>query len=103
MASTVTTFDFALKEWLNDDKVENLIFQDRPFLGNVRKETEFQGSGHPVPVIYRAPQGIAVDLSDAQTATSNVVGAQFLVTAGDISGTVSIGDKVIRASRSNAG
>lgn len=103
MASTVTTFDFALKEWLTSDKVDNLVFTDRPFLGSVKKETEFQGSGHPVPVIYRAPQGISVDLSDAQTANTNVVGAQFLVTAGDISGTVSIGDKVIRASRSNAG
>lgn len=103
MASTLTTYDFALKEWLTDDRVENLVFQDRPFLGNVKKETEFQGSGHPVPVIYRAPQGIAVSLSDAQTYTSNVAGAQFLVTAGDLSGTVDIGDKVIRASRSNAG
>lgn len=103
MASTLTTFDFALKKWYTNDRVENLVFSDRPFLGLIKKETEFQGSGHPVPVIIGAPQGVAVALSDAQSNTSNIVGAQFNVTAGDISASVEIGDKVIRASRANPG
>lgn len=103
MASTVTTFDFALKEWFNDERVKNTVFSDRPLLGMIRKETEFQGSGHPVPVIYKAPQGVSVALSDAQSNATNVGGAQFMVTAGDVTSSVEIGDKVIKASRANPG
>ncbi len=103
MASTVTTFDFALKEWYTKDRIEQIIFSDRPWLGMLKKETEFQGRGHPVPVLYRGPQGVAVTLTDAQSNKTNVVGDQFMVTAGDVAAAVDIGDKVIRASRSNPG
>lgn len=103
MASTVTTFDFALKEWFNGERVENLIFADRPLLGRLKKETEFQGSGHPVPVISGVPQGVAVSLTDAQSNATNITGVQFMVTAGDVSASVEIGDKVMKASRANPG
>jgi hypothetical protein len=103
MASTIVTFDFALKEWYTKSRMEDLIFSDRPFLGSVKRETEFQGSGHPVPILYRAPQGISVDLADAQSNATNVEGLQFLITAGTVSASVEIGDKVMKASRANPG
>jgi hypothetical protein len=103
MASTLSTFDFALKEWYTKDRIESVIFSDRPWLGMIKKETEFQGRGHPVPVLYRAPQGVAVSLADAQSNATSVVGTQFMVTAGDVSASVDIGDKVIKASRANPG
>jgi hypothetical protein len=103
MASTIVTFDFALKEWYTKSRMEDLIFSDRPFLGSVKRETEFQGSGHPVPILYRAPQGVSVDLADAQTNATNVAGLQFLITAGTVSASVEIGDKVMKASRANPG
>lgn len=103
MASTLTTFDFALKEWFNSERIQQIIFSDRPFLGMVKKETEFQGSGHPVPILYKAPQGVAVGLTDAQSNKTNVGGLQFMITAGDVSAAVDIGDKVMKASRSNPG
>ena len=111
MASTINTFDFALKErYTNKQVVENLCFADRPMLGKISKDTEFQGSGHPVPVIIRSPLGLAVSLQNAQTNATgnsgiagNVVGYQFMVTAGDFSGSVDIGEKAIRASRGNPG
>lgn len=103
MASTLTTFDFALKERYTDKKVENLCFAERTVLGMLAKDEEFQGDGEPVPVIHAAPQGIAVVLATAQGNASNVVGKKFVVTAGDLSGSVDIGDKVIMASRGNPG
>ncbi len=111
MGSTAATFDFALKErYTNKQVVENLCFADRPLLGKMPRDTEFQGKGHPVPLIYRAPQGISVTLANAQTnaainsgAAGPTKGFRFLVTAGDLAGSVEIGDKVIEMSRGNPG
>lgn len=103
MGSTLTTFDFALKEWFGKERVEQIVFSERPLLGMLKKETEFQGSGHPVPVLYKVPQGIAVTMTDVATNKSNTAGMQFMITAGDLSAAVDIGDKVIKASRSNPG
>lgn len=111
MASTILTFDFALKErYTNKQKVENLCHADRPTLGKIDKDTEFQGDGHPVPIIIRSPLGIGGSLQSAQTnattnsgAAGNVKGVQFKVTAGDLAASVEIGEKAIRASRSNPG
>ena len=43
-----------LKELYTDDKVENLVYEDRPFLALVRKFTEFGGEWLPVPMIVGA-------------------------------------------------
>jgi hypothetical protein len=111
MGSTKDTFDFALKErYTNKQVVENLVFGERPGLGKFQKDTELQGRGHPIPVIIRAPQGMAVNLPQAQiNATTNsgvagnVFGLQFMVTAGNWSAAVDIGEYVIRASKGNPG
>lgn len=111
MASTIAQFDFALKDrYTNKQTVENLCFSDRVTLGKLTKDTDFQGRGHPVPVIIRSPLGLSVSLQNAQTnattnsgAAGNVKGAVFNVTSGDFSGAVDIGEKVIRASRANPG
>lgn len=103
-ASTLVTFDFALKERYVDKKVENLTLAERPLLGMLEKDEEFTGDGQPVPIIHGNPQGIAgSSLSVAQTNTSNAVGKKFVLTAGDYFGTVDIGEKVLRASRNNPG
>lgn len=104
MASTLTTFDFALKERYTDQKVENLTLSDRPFLGMVPKDEDFQGDGQPVPLIHGSPQGITGESrSKAQTNATSVVGKKFVLTAGDYFGGVDIGDKVLLASRGNPG
>jgi hypothetical protein len=103
-ASTLVTFDFALKERYTDQKIENLTLADRPLLGMLPKDEEFQGDGQPEPLIHGNPQGIAgSSLATAQAGSTNAVGKKFLLTAGDYFGTVDIGDKVIKASRGNPG
>lgn len=111
MASTLAIFDYGLKErYTNKQVVQNLCFADHPTMMKLNKDTDFQGSGHPVPVIIRPAMGVAGSLQGAQTnattnsnVAGNVKGVQFMVTAGDLVGSVDIGEKVIRASRSNPG
>lgn len=105
MASTLSTFDFALKErYTNKDIVENLIFSDRPLLSEISKDEEFQGDVMPIPLVYGAPQGISGGgLSVAQTNKTNVAGVKFPITVGTYEAAVDIGDKVIKASRANPG
>jgi hypothetical protein len=56
-ASTVTTFDFALKERYDDSTVENLTLADRPFFAKVTKNEDFMGESLVTPVIHANPQG----------------------------------------------
>lgn len=105
MASDFTTFAFAIKDRYDKvDHVENLTLAERPLLAMLNKDETFQGDGTHVPLIYGNPQGIAAsNLATAQTNATNVVGKKFILTAGDYNGSVSMGDKVITASRGNPG
>ncbi len=103
MASTLATFDFALKERYTAKMVADLTFQNRPLLAKLPKDTNFEGDVEPIPVAYSDPQGVSATLANAQTGESNLTGQKFNITVGEIDGVVSIGDKVMKASRGNAG
>jgi hypothetical protein len=103
-ASTVTTFDFALKERYDDSTVENLTLADRPFFAKVTKNEDFMGESLVTPVIHANPQGHAGSgQSTASTNETNVVGKKFTATPGSYQSSVSIGDKVLKLSRGNPG
>lgn len=106
MASTLTTFDALLKErYIDSDRVEKLTYPENPFLGMLEKkgDTGMVGDVMPVPIITALPQGLAAVLATAQTSATNIVASKFAIEAGDYSGSVSIGDKVIKATRTNQG
>lgn len=103
MPSTLSTFDFALKERYSSSTVEKLCCSDRPFLAHVKKDENFQGDVMPIPLIHVAPQGVSGDFSSAGTNATNLVGKKFNLSVGDFFGAVDIGDKVIKASRGNPG
>ena len=104
MASTLTTFDAFLKTFYNKQKVENLTMAGKPLLERIKKNTEVAGRTWNVPVLYVNPQGVSGgSLANAQTATGNSKGEVFSISMGDYFGTVSIGDKVMMASRNNIG
>ena len=105
-ASTLTTFDALLKErYIDSDKVETLMYPENVLLGKLEKrgDTGMVGESMPVPIITSNPQGTAATLSVAQTSATNIAAKRFTITAGDYSGSVSIGDKVMMATRTNAG
>ena len=109
MASTLTTFDFALKERYSPEKVETLCYSDRPLLAMLAKDTTLGGDVFVQPVIYGGPQGASGQLGASYMnkprdgTGGNVSGAKFNVTIGEYFGNVVIGDKVIKASRGNVG
>jgi hypothetical protein len=104
MPSTLSTFDFALKERYTPETVEDLTMKDHVFLAHVKKNESFSGDALNVPVIAVNPQGIAgSSLAVAQTNSTNLGGFKFQLTVGDYRGSVSIGDKVIKASRGQEG
>ena len=104
MASTITQFDAFLKNYFNPQKVEDLTRAGKPFFGRIKKNEEVSGDQWNVPILIGNGQGTSAgSLANAQTATGNVVGAVWKITMGNYFGTVSIGDKVIMASRNNAG
>lgn len=106
MASTLTTFAFALKTRYTEKKVANLTEADRPLYAMIEK-AQMSGDSMVVPLIRTNPQGLSRVLANAQTAAAgtggNIGGEKFVLTAGDYSASVSIGDKVIKASKDNAG
>src|SRR5678816_2851029 len=104
MASTLTTYDFAMQIRYTPKKVEDLTLAERPCLGMIQKRTDFAGKSEDIPILHVNPQGVAgKDRATAQTNATNVKGKFFLVTIGEYFGSVDIGDKVLKASRKNPG
>lgn len=111
MASTLTQFDAFLKEDYTKDKIDDLSKKDRPFFGRVTREEDHSGDLYVHPVIISNPQGLGATVAKAQqgaqqaatTGGGNIYGRKWTVLFGDYTGSIEIGDKVIRASRNNAG
>jgi len=103
MASTISSFDFILKQTYTESRVENLVEADCPELALVKKDEGFEGESQQVSLIDQRPQGTGGVFGTAQANRTNVSGAAWTVTTGDYFGFVEIGDKVIKASRGNPG
>lgn len=106
MGSTLTTFDALLKErYIDSDMVEKLTYPDNVLLGMLEKrgDTGMIGDTMPVPIITGLPQGVSGTFATAQSSKSNIVASKWNITAGDYFATIDIGDKVMKASRTNQG
>lgn len=101
--SSLTQFDYALKERYVAREVERLTLENRPLFAWFPKDPDFQGDVEPVPVTYGSGQGLGKRFSVAQANQSNVKGKKFNITVGDYFAFVSIGDKALKASRGNVG
>ena len=106
MGSTLSTFDALLKErYIDSDKVEQLTYPENVLYGLLEKrgDTGFVGDSMPVPIVTANPQGQSARFATAQAAKTNIKASKFVVTAGDYYGAIDIGDKVMKASRTNQG
>lgn len=70
----------ALKEWYDDQTVENLAYDDNPFLVMVPKKTDATGKVIPLPVVYEVNQGRSSTFSNAQGNQSPGLLAEFFMT-----------------------
>jgi hypothetical protein len=70
----------ALKEWYDDQVVENLAYDDNPLLTMVPKKTDATGKVIPIPVVYEVNQGRSSNFSNAQGNQSPGLLAEFFIT-----------------------
>lgn len=70
----------ALKEWYDDQTIENLGYDDNPGLVMMPKKTDATGKYVPVPVIYETSEGSSVTFANAQNNQAPGLLAEFLIT-----------------------
>lgn len=90
-----------LKELITDEHVENLVYEDRPFLALVRKYTEFGGEWMPVPLIVGVGQGRSSTFANAQGNQTAEVATKFLLTSKSDYAIGTIDQKTMLASATN--
>lgn len=106
MASTFTTYAAVLKERYEDSSiVDKLMYSDNVLLSMLEKrgDTGMSGDSLKVPLFYNNAQGVGGTFSIAQTNVSNTKSVAWDMACGEYYGVVHIGDKVMVASRNNAG
>lgn len=99
----LVAFDFALKEYYTDEKVEDLVYQDNPWLALCPKREDFYGDVLPVPLIYGNPQGRSATFSNAQTNKTPTQGIKYNLTRVSDYGLADIDNETLLASQSNKG
>lgn len=95
-----------LKQYYDDDKVQNLVYNVNRFLTLVDKDEGFVGDTFKVPIIFDGSQGVSQDFATAQTlsnATSQGVQAFLVSTRAKFYGVASWAREVMLASETDAG
>jgi len=101
--SNYTTFAAFLKQRYTNRKIEDLTNVECPLKAMMARDTELQGEATPIPMIHGNPQGIGGTVAAAQAGATNLKGKKLILTPGELDGSVSITDKIMKASKSNPG
>lgn len=101
--NSLTAIDAALKELYSGQAIENLVYQDNPFLAMVPKFTEFVGRNYPQPIISGVPAGRSAAFASAQTYQSQSQVNSFLLTRVSDYAVASISNEAFLASKSDKG
>ena len=91
----------ALKELYDNQTVENLVYNDNPFLAMVRKNTDFGGKYKPVPIITGASQSRSSSFNNAQNNQSPVQIESFFLTRASDYSIAQIDNQTMLASRTD--
>lgn len=76
----LSSFDAALKQLYDDQVVENLVYEDNPFLALCPKNTKFFGKNKPLPVQFGVPQGRSATFATAQANKTASKFDDFIIT-----------------------
>ena len=98
----MTTFAAALKQHYTDEKIENMVYKDNPFLAMVAKYEDFGGENLKLPVKYGLPMGRSATFGDAVSNKSASQLKAFLLTRKADYAIASIANETIEASKGNA-
>jgi hypothetical protein len=92
-----------LKEYYDDQKVENLAYQKNVALAMVPKNTDCEGKYVPVPTVYEVSQGISATFANAQGNQAPSQFVEFLVPLRPDYSITSITEQARVSSGSNVG
>lgn len=92
-----------LKEYYDDQKVENLGYDDNPGLVMVPKKTNATGKYIPVPIIYEVNAGRSSQFANAQANQSPGQFADFLITLRPDYDIATLGNQAMEASGDDKG
>jgi len=102
MSLDLTTFASALKAHYTNDKVENMVYMDNPFMAMLPKMENFGGKNLPIPIIYGNPQGRSANFVKAQQNKTNSQLKDFVLTRAKDYSLASIDNETIEASKGDA-
>jgi hypothetical protein len=104
MALDMTSFDAALKEHYNDQRVINMVYKNNPLLALIPKFEDFGGRNYRLPLIYGNPQGRSASFARAQTRgglTASKI-EDFVLTRVKNYSIATIDNETLEASKGNA-
>lgn len=103
MTANSSTWDPALKQLYVDKNVYKSTFEDRPFLGLLKKFEGFTGRNMPLVAVYGNPQGRSATFSEAQGNTTSTQMQDFLLDVVSNYSVAAVTGDVIDRTRSDKG
>lgn len=105
MSLDLQTFDSAIKELYNPQKIEDLVYKNNPYLAMVPKFEGFVGRNLRQPLIYGSNQGRSADFSRAQTraGVTQVAVEDFVLTRARNFSLATVDHETVLATKGNAG
>ena len=98
----VTNFAAALKQHYTNERIENMVYKDNPFLAMISKYEQFGGENLKLPIKWGNPQGRSATFATAQSNKYASSISAFLLTRNHDYSLASIGNEVLEASKGNA-
>tara|TARA_R100000664_G_scaffold12481_2_gene20042 strand:+ start:3478 stop:4677 length:1200 start_codon:yes stop_codon:yes gene_type:complete len=98
----MTSFAGALKQHYTQERIENMVYKDNPFLAMISKYENFGGENLKLPIKYGIPQGRSATFADAQHNKTSTQLKAFLLTRVSDYSLASIANETIEASKGNA-
>lgn len=102
MGLDMTSFAAALKQHYTDDRIQNMVYKDRPLLAMVPKMEDFGGKNLPIPIVYGNPQNRSATFSTAVAGTSSSQLKDFVLTRSKDYSVAVVDNETLEASKGNA-
>jgi hypothetical protein len=96
------SFAGALKQHYTNEKIENMVYKDNPFLAMLSKYEDFGGINLKLPIKYGIPQGRSATFSDAKNNATASKYEAFLLTRVKNYCIATIDNETLEASKGNA-
>lgn len=98
----MSSFASSLKTIYSEEKVENMVYADNPFLSMLSKSEDFGGKNRVIGIIYGNPQGRSADFATAKANKTAGKIKEFTITRNKDYAVASIDNETMEASQGNS-